>query len=111
MRLSAVVGETIRGEDIFARYGGEEFAVILRECPEDVGAIIGERIRRLVEATNFTFNDKRIPVTVSIGVACLAQRNFAGPDELIAAADELLYAAKRNGRNRVERNPKANPTP
>jgi diguanylate cyclase (GGDEF)-like protein len=102
-RLAAVVGETIRGEDVFARYGGEEFSVILRECTEEKGWLMGERIRKLVEATEFSFASKRIPVTLSIGVACLFKGNYPGPDELIAAADGLLYVAKRNGRNRVER--------
>jgi diguanylate cyclase (GGDEF)-like protein len=63
---------------------------------------MGERIRQLVEAADFTFGDKKIPVTISIGVSCLSGGNYAGPDELIAAADNFLYAAKRNGRNRVE---------
>ncbi|MHB1844647.1 MAG: diguanylate cyclase [Deltaproteobacteria bacterium] len=102
MKLAAIVAETIRGEDIFARYGGEEFALILRECTEDKGLLLAERLRKLVEAADFTFGATRIPVTISIGLACLTGGNFPGPDELIAAADACLYAAKRNGRNRVE---------
>ncbi len=101
-RLAAVVSETIRGEDVFARYGGEEFAIILRECTADKGMLLAERLRRLVEGTDFTFAGQRIPVTISIGCACLAGGNYPGPDELVAAADSFLYAAKRNGRNRVE---------
>ncbi|MHB8420737.1 MAG: diguanylate cyclase [Myxococcales bacterium] len=101
-RLASVVGETIRGEDLFARYGGEEFTLILRECTEEKGLLMGERLRALVAGTDFTFGELRIPVTISIGVACLSGGNYAGPDDLIAAADGFLYEAKRKGRNRVE---------
>jgi len=92
-----------RKQDLSARYGGEELAVILPGTPRNVGSVIAETIRRAIAAEPVKAGNRAIPVTVSIGVACLAQRNFAGPDELIAAADELLYTAKRNGRNRVER--------
>jgi diguanylate cyclase (GGDEF)-like protein len=109
IRLCAIVGETIRGEDVFARYGGEEFALILRECTEQKGLLMGERIRKLVEESEFAFGDKVIPVTISIGVSCLSQGNYAGPDELIAAADGFLYKAKHNGRNRVEGHRSAKP--
>ena len=102
IKLAAVVAETIRGEDVFARYGGEEFALILRECSEEKALLLAERLRNLVQATDFSFGEIPIPVTISIGLACLSQGNYPGPDEVIAAADGYLYAAKRNGRNRVE---------
>ncbi|HUB09500.1 MAG TPA: GGDEF domain-containing protein [Myxococcales bacterium] len=101
-RLASVVGETIRGEDVFARYGGEEFALILRECTEEKGLLMGERLRALVAGTDFTWGEVRIPVTISLGVACLSGGNYGSPDDLIAAADGFLYEAKRKGRNRVE---------
>ncbi len=101
IRLASVVGETIRSEDVFARYGGEEFALILRECTEDKGVLMAERIRHLVEGTDFDFGGKKIPVTISIGIASLVQGNYPGPDELVAAADGFLYEAKHRGRNRV----------
>ncbi len=101
-RLAAVMNEAIRTEDILARYGGEEFAVVLRECHDDQAFLFGERLRRLVEAADFTFSGQRIRVTVSIGVATLDGGNYPGADELIAASDKYLYKAKEGGRNKVE---------
>ncbi|MBS2028383.1 MAG: GGDEF domain-containing protein [Deltaproteobacteria bacterium] len=101
-RLATKIQETIRTEDVFARYGGEEFVLLLRECEEDKGFIFCERIRRLIESTDFTFENKKIPVTCSLGLATLSDAEYPGPDEMIAAADKYLYRAKQSGRNRVE---------
>lgn len=91
----------IRDEDILSRYGGEEFAVILRGI-EIAGAIrLAERIRETVAGYPFEFEGATIPVTISVGVATLYADNFKNPKELISAADEFLYASKKNGRNRV----------
>lgn len=95
------VGETIRKEDIFARYGGEEFAVLLRNTEIEGAFIMAERVRRAVEDLEVTHNGRRIPCTVSIGVAKL-DGSTTRPSELIEAADERLYQAKRKGRNRTE---------
>ena len=99
--LAARVAETIRTEDLFCRYGGEEFAVIMRESAEDQAVIFAERLRRLVQATPFAWNDRRIPLTISLGVATLLDGNFPVPEELVAAADRYLFRAKST-RNRVE---------
>ena len=101
-RLSQVLLEALRSEDIVARYGGEEFGLILRECPAEHGFLLAERIRRRVEATAFEFNGKRIPVTLSLGCATLLGDGYQLPEALLSAADENLYRAKRAGRNRVE---------
>jgi diguanylate cyclase (GGDEF)-like protein len=101
-RLAGKIQETIRTEDLFARYGGEEFVLLLRECPEDKGFILCERIRRLIEATDFVFESKKIPVTISLGLSTLADAEYPGHEEMMAAADKFLYRAKQGGRNRVE---------
>ncbi len=100
--LAAKVQDTIRTEDIFCRYGGEEFAIIMRESEEDKAFIFAERVRRLIQATEFVFQGTKIPVTISMGVATLRDANFPGPDDLIVGADKYLYRAKQTGRNRVE---------
>lgn len=95
------VSETMRKEDAFARYGGEEFALILRNTTLESGFIVAERIRRAIEALEITHAGARIPVTASVGVAHL-ETGMARDDDLVEAADERLYQAKRKGRNRTE---------
>jgi diguanylate cyclase (GGDEF)-like protein len=98
----------LRSNDVLARYGGEEFVALLCECDEKTAQDIAERIRANIAALHPEYCGVSIAVTVSIGVACcrpdLAAKagmtNLAA--ELIKTADTALYAAKRNGRNRVE---------
>jgi two-component system, cell cycle response regulator len=97
--LARVVQERIRSEEIFARYGGEEFAIILPETPMDGATSLAESLRSRVADHRFAFQGEQIRVTISIGVAKLAEN--AGATDLIQAADEKLYEAKRGGRNRV----------
>lgn len=101
-RMAARIAETVRAEDTFARYGGEEFVVLLREAPEDKAFILAERLRRLIEATDFTYNGQQIKVTLSAGVATLGEGEYADADAFIVGADKHLYRAKQAGRNRVE---------
>ena len=66
-----------------------------------MGRIVAERLRRTIEKREFAFEGKTIPVTISVGVAALPEAAARSSSELIAAADEALYEAKRAGRNRV----------
>ncbi|MBI2981516.1 MAG: diguanylate cyclase [Deltaproteobacteria bacterium] len=91
----------IRNEDILARYGGEEFAVILKGADAREAMTIAERIRRIIDESTFEFDDKKIHVTASIGIATLAQKNFVDYETMIKNADQFLYQSKFNGRNRV----------
>jgi two-component system, cell cycle response regulator len=95
------VMQTIRKEDIFARYGGEEFALLCRNTTLENCFILSERIRRNIEELEVTHNGRRIPCTVSLGVAALDD-SIKNPSDLIEAADQRLYNAKRKGRNRTE---------
>jgi diguanylate cyclase (GGDEF)-like protein len=99
--LARKVAETIRAEDVFARYGGEEFAVICRAIEMPGASAFAERLRVAVEKTEFPFAGQLIPVTISLGVAGLPQVDASEPFGLISAADDALYKAKRDGRNRV----------
>jgi diguanylate cyclase (GGDEF)-like protein len=99
--LANLVAGTIRQEDVFARYGGEEFAVICRGVELVGAAAFGERIRRMVQAQLFVYQSTELKVTVSVGVAAVPDVGMREHAELIAAADEALYDAKRGGRNRV----------
>lgn len=96
------VSTMIRREDVFARYGGEEFAVLSRGLDMAAARAFAERIRQLIADYEFSFDEAIIPITISVGVAATPQVAVEHPHDLVAAADQALYAAKRNGRNRTE---------
>lgn len=100
-QVAQAIKGIIRGEDILARYGGEEFVVVLRGIELTGAVLLAERIRKNLEDTPATFEEKKIPVTISAGVATLSGDNFKTPTDLIAAADEQLYRSKQGGRNKV----------
>ncbi len=89
----------VRSNDYFARYGGEEFVIILQATPLKTAQDVAERIRQTVQAHVFNFQDKKIPVTISVGVAeRLPTDNW---EQVYNRADKALYQSKQNGRNRV----------
>jgi len=91
-----------RGTDLAARYGGEEFAMILPHIDRDQAERVAERVRAAVADFNFLEPDHTRRVTVSAGVATYAPGlNIASAEQLVAAADRALYAAKKAGKNRV----------
>ena len=98
--LAQSIKKLVRREQCFARYGGEEFAVVMPEDGPDKARVFAEKIRKLVEDKRFVFEDKDIPVTISIGVAEVAPE-MSEPAQFIKVADANLYKAKKSGRNRV----------
>src|SRR5262245_27686185 len=99
--LAACVKAVIRKEELFARYGGEEFAVVLPETNPDGAYRVGERIHALVANHPFQYEGKAYKVTISLGIATTSGDAALTPAELIRQADDRLYQAKREGRNRV----------
>jgi diguanylate cyclase (GGDEF)-like protein len=98
--LALTVKNNIRREDIFARYGGEEFAIILPEVDLASSRLVAEKVRKVVAATQFRFEETDIPLTISLGLAeCTDDLNE--PADFIKLADEKLYQAKEGGRNRA----------
>ena len=95
-----------RNTDVLARYGGEEFIILLPETELEGAVQVAERLRATVEAVSITLDDGRVlQVTVSLGACSLSGELLATIDDihgLIKMADEALYQAKENGRNRVE---------
>jgi diguanylate cyclase (GGDEF)-like protein len=112
-RVLGELGKLVRGampsESLFCRYGGEEFALLFPETGLAAGVRFAERLRADVEAARFEFDGMTIPVTISGGVA-EADAEMGAPERFVAAADERLYAAKRNGRNRIEPHREPEPT-
>lgn len=90
----------VRDMDIFARYGGEEFVILLPKTNLKQAFEIAERLRKLVESHQFIYEEKRLPVTASIGVADYRQGVTTGTD-LFKRADEAVYKSKQGGRNQV----------
>jgi two-component system, cell cycle response regulator len=99
--LASCVKGSVRKEELFARYGGEEFVIVLPETTQESGVLVGERIRSLIERHCFQYEGKAYPVTVSVGVATTTGDHALTPQDLIRQADEKLYQAKNEGRNRV----------
>ena len=97
--LSAILRERTRREECLARYGGEELCYVFPEATRDDALRRGDELRSLCESHVFLYDGARIPVTFSAGVAEMATQRV--PLELLKAADERLYEAKRSGRNRV----------
>lgn len=95
------VQPVLRREAVFCRYGGDEFAVVLPETTLEDSVRAAERIRLEVERHSFDFDGRSFRMTVSIGVATASGEEEVTTQELIRVADESLYQAKRQGRNRV----------
>jgi diguanylate cyclase (GGDEF)-like protein len=99
--VAARLRTAVRESDLLGRYGGEEFALVLIETGQREALLAAERIRQLVEAHQFRFDDKVFNLAISLGVAECPLDGTATPRELMRRADEKLYEAKRAGRNRV----------
>lgn len=90
----------VRPKDIFARYGGEEFVLLLFDTHQKSAAELAEKIRSAIETHAFIYEGKRLPVTSSFGVSEM-KLSIESSQTLIKQADQALYHAKMNGRNRV----------
>ncbi len=102
--VAAVISKSMRNEDVVARFGGEEIAIILRAIGMTPALALAERLRKVVESARTPLEDGReVAVTISLGVASVPEQELESVTELLEAADQALYRAKRGGRNRVER--------
>ncbi len=99
--LAGRLKSEVRRDDLLARYGGEEFAAVLTEIDPASGAELAEHLRQTVEDHRFLFEGRRYTITISLGVASTQANEVLSPQELIRRADERLYRAKHEGRNRV----------
>ena len=93
---------SLRQYDSAARFGGEEFALLLPETALKGANLVAERLRTSINSLEFAGPLIGLKITVSIGVAAIPNDKISSVSDLIRLADDALYAAKHNGRNRVE---------
>jgi two-component system cell cycle response regulator len=96
------IRKSIRGIDLACRYGGEEFVIVMPETDMNVAGMVAERLRKSIAGEPFAIEKgvRRIDVTISIGIATLDRKGEPIGD-VLKRADQALYRAKRDGRNRV----------
>jgi diguanylate cyclase (GGDEF)-like protein len=96
--VAELIEQSIRTTDTFGRWGGEEFMVILPETTLEEAQLVAEKLREAVSKLRVLGPKK---ITASFGVAGVLE-DISEMETLIRLADEALYTAKENGRNRVE---------
>lgn len=99
-QLGGILRREQRAVDIVARFGGEEFVVILPETVSGGARIFAERVIRKVAGHPFGEGGQAIHVTVSVGIACYPDDRVQDSESLLKLADQNLYKAKQDGRNR-----------
>jgi diguanylate cyclase (GGDEF)-like protein len=95
------IKSTLRDVDLVARYGGEEFIALLPETGPDESARAAERIRAAIEEGRVEHPSGALALTASVGLAWYPARQLDDHEALVRAADDALYRAKKDGRNRV----------
>jgi diguanylate cyclase (GGDEF)-like protein len=100
---NALEASVKRSSDLVARYGGEEFAVVLPDTSFHGGVVVAEKLRSEVEKLQIEHRESPLMkvVTISLGVATIIPGPSRSPEDLIVLADQLLYQAKQQGRNRA----------
>ncbi|KFZ38873.1 diguanylate cyclase [Shewanella mangrovi] len=99
--VAHVMKKNLRTTDIGGRYGGETLGIILNHSSATESAIQAERVRAEIEAAEFTYNSRKIKVTVSIGI-CELTEELQSPDKWLDKTDEALALAKVSGRNCIK---------
>ncbi len=101
-QIAALIATQVRTHDVIGRYGGEEFAVLLPETGEQGATAIAERLRKTIAEHEFAWENVRLDLTVSIGMAGVNPDNAdTSIEEFIGRADAALLRAKSSGKNRV----------
>lgn len=98
-QFARLMQTVVRQSDVCSRWGGEEFLILLPDTSLLQALTLAERLRDEVARTRFSFHEQSLPVTISAGVCSITQARSI--EQLLKLADEHLYEAKGNGRNRI----------
>ena len=99
--IANILKQNIRKSDIVSRFGGEEFVILLNNASLDDATSIAEKIRVTIENSSIDIEGTVIKVTSSFGVASYNKDRENSIETVIKRADDLLYIAKKHGRNQV----------
>ncbi|MGY2289968.1 GGDEF domain-containing protein [Pseudomonas sp. SDO528_S397] len=97
--VATAIKNQLRNVDMVFRFGGEEFLILLSNTGREAASMVGERLRQAAQAQNYRADEVQIELTVSLGCATLLAAESA--ESLLRRADNALYVAKREGRNRL----------
>ena len=95
-----IIMPMLRQTDLIGRWGGDEFIVLLPETEAEQGGQVAEKLRQSIEKTDFLVRRKKLPITITLGLTQVLEKETIA-ESLMARADEALYQAKKAGRNRV----------
>lgn len=95
--IAQIFNKTVRKADFIARFGGEEFVGLFPETDPDSALALATKVRQIVEKTHIYYQDVKVPVTASAGLAMFEDGDAV--DDVFSRADKALYQAKNNGRN------------
>ncbi len=98
-KIAAILNANLRSTDVLCRWGGEEFMVLVGGKAPDDGEKVAQKLRKAVEYEVMSFKEPELKVTMSFGVCSYRSKMIM--EDLIRCSDEMLYASKRNGRNKV----------
>lgn len=98
--IATELARRLRKTDFIARFGGEEFVVLLPSTPLEGGQQLMDSLRLAIEACPFHFKGERVTITISIGLCAFTEKETA--ESVFERADQALYKAKRDGRNRIQ---------
>ncbi|RXJ91595.1 sensor domain-containing diguanylate cyclase [Arcobacter sp. CECT 8983] len=101
IKVASIFKNSIRKSDIVARFGGEEFIILLINAKLEEATTIAEKMRLKIEDTVINVDENQIDVTASFGVATLNKETNESVETTLKRADDLLYIAKKHGRNEV----------
>jgi diguanylate cyclase (GGDEF)-like protein len=99
--VAGSISYQLRSGDVLARFGGDEFVLMLTAANTEDAESVAQRICAIVRNTEYLYDGRRIPVSISVGIGGGASSRFRDIDELMLLADKALYDAKSTGRDKV----------